>query len=540
MTHSWLSKTLGSTVFAIVLILNVQAQSHVYSFFPVKGLALQSNALIGHIGSHFFLLNTESRNGLGIYILDTTTQTGITKQYDFPKQLQSIQVTENSIVFVASSQDRNGPAYHILSLNEKGELLNRKDGSLAGMHGPARVLVSAGKQYLLFYELSKKSNDSSQLRGVLLGAGWDIKKQLRYSFKQDAELDTDPEVFLDNAGNTHVLVYDKFANYRISADVTVNSIPLAEEQIVSEVFTFQKVKLKNMRVFQNNDCNCLQTEGMYVDGITKANKGVYSIAFPPGRKNELASRFIPFSEEQVKNFRKGFGATDENILKSIQLQDILYSDEGSFAILRINNGVPQKVMRINPEDDPSAKSLSRALSTSRAGDYQQPPTVALTTGVAGAAVQRTRTVPVMPIDRSAGASPLLSGAPPRSSPLSSRASGRNAPKFICIKLDKDQGIQWYTGLSLDVFAAEDELYNRVLFLGGEKQELPLLLYQADALDEPLPVLITLKDGKQMPDRLPEKKLVFSPLLYLDHFQYGSLYLNTETGMGGLMVIQTKE
>ena len=540
MVYSWPHKKWVSTVLAIVLILNVQAQSHTYSFFPVKGMALQSNALIGRIGSHFFLMNTESRNGLGLYILDTTTQTGVTKQYDFPKQVLSIQVTEHSMIFVASSQERSGLVYHILTINEKGELLNRKDGPLTGMRGPAKALVSAGKQYLLFYELSKKSNDSSQLRGVLLGGEWEVKKQLRYSFKLDAELDTDPEVFLDNTGNTHVLVYDKFANYRISADVTVNSIPLTEEQIVSEVFTFQKVKLKNMRVFQNNDCNCLQAEGMYVDGITKANKGLYSIAFPPGRKNELAPRFIPFNEEQVKNFRKGFGATDENILKSIQLQDMLYSDEGSFAILRINNGMPQKVMRINPEDDPSAKSLSRSLSTSRAGDYQQPPTLVLTTGVAGAAVQRARTVPAMPIDRTAGASPLLSGAPPRSSPLSSRASGRNAPKFICVKLDKDQGIQWYTGLSLDVFAADDELYNRVLFLGGEKQELPLLLYQADALDEPLPVLITLKDGRQMLDKFPEKKLVFSPLLYLDHYQYGSLYLNTETGVGGLMVIQTKE
>jgi hypothetical protein len=540
MIYPRLNKKLGSTVFAIVLILSVHAQFHGYSFFPVKGLALQSNALIGRIGSHFFLLNTESRNGLDVYILDTITQTGITKQYAFPKQLLSIQVNENSIVFVASSQDRTGLSYHILTLNEKGELLSKKDGFLTGMRGPAKALVSAGKQYLLFYELSKTSNDSSQLRGVLLGAGWEVKKQLRYSFKRDAELDTDPEVFLDNAGNTHVLVYDKFANYRISADVTVNSIPLAEEQIISEVFTFQKVKLKNMRVFQNNDCNCLQVEGMYVDGITKANKGLYSIAFPPGRKNELAPRFIPFNEELVKNFRKGFAATDENILKSIQLQDILYSDEGSFMILRINNGVPQKVMRINPEDDPSAKSLSRALSTSRAGDYQQPPTVALTTGVAGAAVQRTRTVPVMPIDRSASASPLLSGAPPHSSLLSSRASGRNAPKFICVKLDKDEGIQWYTSRSLDIFAADDELYNRVFFIGGEKQEVPMVLYQADPLDEPLPVLITIKGGKQMPDKFPEKKLVFSPLLYLDHFQYGSLYLNTETGIGGLMVIQTKE
>lgn len=102
------------------------------------------------------------------------------------------------------------------------------------------------------------------------------------------------------------------------------------------------------------------------------------------------------------------------------------------------------------------------------------------------------------------------------------------------------GIQWYTGRSLDIFAADDELYNRIFFIGGEKEEVPLVLYQADALDEPSPVLITMKDGKQILDKFPEKKLIFSPMLFLDHFQYGSVYLNTETGVGGLLVIQTKE
>ena len=545
MIHSGPNKKLGATIFAIVLILSVHAQSHVYSFFPVKGLALQSNALIGRIGSHFFLMNTESKNGLGLYILDTTTQTAITKQYPFPKQLLSIQVNESAIEFTGIAQDKSGLSYHIITLNAAGEVMERKEGPLTGMRGPVKAMVSSGKQYLLFYEYAKKTTDSSQLRGVLLGNDRGIIKQLRYSFKLDPELDTDPELFLDNSGNTHVLVYDKVANYRMSADVTVNTIPLSEEQIVSEVFTLQKVKLKNMRVFQNNECNCLQAEGMYVDGITKTNKGLYSIAFPPGRKNELAPRFIPFQNEMIKNFRKGFAATDENILKTIQLQEILYTDEGSFMILRINNGVPQRIMRINPEIDSSTKSLSRVLSTSRVSDYHpSPPSQVTTTGVAGAAVQRTRTVPAVPIDvpidRSTGASTLLSPAPSHASPLSSRASGRNAPKFIFVKLDKDKGIQWYTSRSLDIFAADDELYNQIFFIGGEKEEVPMVLYQADAFDEPTPVLITMKNGKQMLDKFPEKKLVFSPMLYLDHFQYGSIYLNTETGVGGLLVIRTKE
>lgn len=538
MQHSCLNKKLWPAVFSIVLVLNVHAQQHVFRFFPIKGLALESNALIGRIGSHFFLLNTESNNGLGLYILDTAAATAATRHYSFPKQLVSIQVNERSIVLVAASQNGAGPAYHILELNEAGDEVDRKDGPLTAMRGPVKVTISAEKQYLLFYELVRKTDDSVQLRGVMLGADRVVKKQLRYSFRHNIELDSEPELFLDNNGNTHILVYDKYDNYRISADLSVNTIPLAEEQIISETFTFRKVKLKHLRVFRNNDCNCLQAEGMYIDGVSKINKGLYSIAFPPGRKNELAPRFIPFNDEMVKNFRKGFSATDETILQSIELQDILYSDEGSFMILRINNGIPQKVMRINPEDDPSVKSLNRALSTSRSGDYQ-PPSQAITAGTAGAGLRRSRTVPVMPIDKSGNASQLLSGAPTRSSPLSSRASGRNAPKFICVKIDKEQGIQWYTGRSLDIFTA-DELYNRILFIGGEKEALPLVLYQADPQEEPFPVLITMKAGRQLPDKFPEKKLVFSSMLYLDHFQYGSLYLNSETGESGLMVIKARE
>ena len=540
MKYPRLNKKLWPSVFSIVLVLNVYAQEHAFSFFPVKGLALQSNALVGRIGSRFFLMNTEMNNGLALYILDTTTHTAITKKYPFPKQLVSVQVNNKSILFVGVMHDRTGLAYHVLELNGSGEVIFKKETPLIAMRGPIKTLVSVGKQWFLFYELARKTNDSSQLRGVLVGADWIVKKQLRYSFKHDAELDTEPEIFLDNNGNTHVLVYDNYTNFRISADVTVNSIPLAEEQIVSETFTFQKVKLKNMRVFQNSECNCLQAEGVYVDGINKVNKGLYSIAFPPGRKNELAPRFIPFTNEMVKNFRKGFSATDETILKSVQLQDIVYADEGSFMILRINNGLPQRTTRINPEDNPSAKSLSQSLNTSRSSDYQPPPSQVITTGTAGSAIQRARALPVMPIDKSGNAAQMLSSGPGHSSPLSSRSSGRNAPKFICLKLDKEQGIQWYTSISLDIFNADDELYNRIFFMGGEKTELSLVLYQADALDEPFPILITMKDGKQWLDRFPQKKLIFSPMLFLDHYQYGSLYLNTENGEGGLMLVQTKD
>ena len=91
-----------------------------------------------------------------------------------------------------------------------------------------------------------------------------------------------------------------------------------------------------------------------------------------------------------------------------------------------------------------------------------------------------------------------------------------------------------------MFSSEYDIYNRVFLIDGEKEEIALVLYQADTIDEPYPVWITMKAGKQIVEKLPEKKLVFSPIQFLGHQQYGSLYLNTETGDGGLMFVEVKK
>lgn len=492
---------------------------------------MQQQAFIGRVGTHFFLISQENVSGLGLYVFDTVTQTGSTKLYPMPKPLLSIVINEKSILFVSASVGRTGSSYHLVELNEEGNIIHRKDAPLHVLKEQVKAITGSDKKYVLLYQFSKKSSDSVLIRGSLLGDGGALIKQLQYGFRQDSELDAEPEVFVDDHGNTHILVYDKYDNYRISSDLTVNTIPLAEEQIISETFTFQKIKLKSLAIFKNNECNCMQAEGLYTDGPAKSNKGIYSIAFPLGRKNELAPRFIPFPDAMIKNFRRGFSATGEMIQNSIRLEEMVYSDSGSFAILRLNTGIPQKTQRIRPEDDPSLRLFNKSLGISRASDLVLPTTTANTT-------TRVRTLGTS--DRYTNAQPLLPGMPTRSMPLSSRASGRNAPKFICVKLNKEQGFDWYESRSLDVFSSDYEIYNRVFLVGGEKEEIALVLYQADAIEEPFPVWITMKAGKQTLEKFPEKKLVFSPVQFLGHQQYGSLYLNTETGDGGLMIVQVKK
>lgn len=508
------------------------AQTHHFQFFPVHEPDLWQMQLAGKLGSRFFLMGSEHTPDLQVYVYDTITRTGTSHVYDFPKPVVAVQMGETSIRFIATSYKQDQVVAHLLELDTTGKLVRRQETGLPGVKMPLRLLSSSNRKYLLFYQLNKKTTDSVLLKGVLLDADWKQRKQLLYSFRRNAEQDAEPETFLDNQGNTHVLVYDKYANYRLSSDLAVNSISLDEELIVSETFTFEKVKLKNMRVFQNNECNCLQAEGMYVDGMLKNNKGIYSIAFPPDRKNELAPRFIPFHNEMIRYFRKGFSATDETVQANLQLQDILYTDSGSVAVLKLAAGIPSPVQKIRPEDDPSVKALGRTLATARASD------------IVASAASATTTAPRMRVntvaDKFVNSAPLGGGLPPRPSALASKATGRNAPKLIFIKLDKEQGFAWYAARSLDVFNLPEESFNRQLLASDGYQEVQLLLYQADALEEPYPVLITVTKGEQAVRKFPFKQLRFSPLQLVAQGQYASLFHNRETGEAGLLLLQAQE
>ncbi len=501
---------------------------HQFRFFPIKGLVWEQQGFIGKLGSHFFLLNQQVP-GLELYLFDSGRQTGSTISYPFPRQLMSVASYERSILFMSSSQDKGVTTAHFLELDESGNQLLKKEIILP-LQLPVNISTSADKKHILFFQQIKSTGDSSFLRGVLLGRDGEIKKQLAYRFRYSGDLDMEPQLIIDNHGNTHILVADKPTNYRMSADLTLNTIPVAEEQIVSETFNFSKVKLKDLHVFQNDACDCIQAEGLYVDGISKENKGIYSMAFPLGRKNELAPRFIPFSVDMIKNFRQGFSATPEAILQSLELEDIITSDSGSFALIKLASGIPQKVQTPPSLNDPSVNSLGRTLAISRAGDNIQLPTSPFTP-------PRTRLIRNTQADRYANAAPIIDAIPQKRSSLSSRASARNAPKLIWIRLEKGERLDWHSSRSLDVFSGQGDLFNRQFVVAGDKENLAMILYQADALDEPQPVFITSNQGKQQVEKFPEKKLVFSPLQYLHGEQYGSLYLKPESGEGGILLIE---
>jgi hypothetical protein len=514
-------KRSGLTLACLVAALQLYGQSQEFRFFPVKGLAMEQQGLIGRTGNHLFLVNLANPASLDLYIHDMLSQEGVNRSYPFNRSGMAVVTKPSSNLFITASPEKEGITAHFLELDERGDILLKKDMAVPALKMPVRILVSADKSRVLLYQQVRKGRDSVLIRGSLFNTAAESLKQLVYSFRHDEELDMDPEVFLDNAGNTHVLVYDKPTNYRISADLSLNTMPLAEEQIVSETFSFSKVKLKTMHVFQNSECNCIQAEGLYVDGMDKNNKGIYSIAFPPGRKNELAPRFIPFPPEMIRNFKHGFSATEETVQRNLQLQEIFYNDSGSFVVLRVGAGEPQRVMNA-PGTGSADKNLRQSIAVSRSYDVAPPSTAVTSSAPRVRGTPRPAGTAGVTADRNSDLSPIVSSIYKKPPPLLSRAGGRNAPKIAFIKLDKDQGIAWHASRSLDIFNASADLYNQQFMAGALGQQLGMVLYQPDALDEPLPVFISIQNGKLLQEKLPEKKLVFSPVQQFSPGQFGAV------------------
>src|ERR1700741_3249418 len=93
---SWRNKMLFLLLICVSAALVLRAQKHAFRFFPIKNADLMQQVLLGKAGSHFFLMDPENTGGLKLDIFDTATQTGITKEYAFPRPV-SLLLNEGSI-----------------------------------------------------------------------------------------------------------------------------------------------------------------------------------------------------------------------------------------------------------------------------------------------------------------------------------------------------------------------------------------------------------------------------------------------------------
>ncbi len=511
--------------------LSLSAQKHQFSFYSIPAYNFQTGGLVAHSGSHFFLMGPESNRDLSLLVFDTVTKTSVKHRYPFPRQFHSIDSIENGVRLIATETVRGGMTCHFMDLDEYGNVINKKESFLQGWKGSVRFLYSPGHSQLLFYQIIPVTEDSSLLRGALMNQEGRITKDLSHPFRIHDSLDAGPEVFLDDQGNTHILVYDKFDNYRISTNVWVNTIPFLQDEIETAGYTFGKVKLRNMQLFQHAGIDCLQAEGMYTDGNDKKNKGLYVIRFPTGKNNSLSQRFIPFHQEMTKRFKNGFSATEQMILNGLQLLDVKFVENGSFALLNLQVGEPQKIMQLKPENDPSVASFNKALNVSRASDFL------LAQATTPTNTQTRNRVQGGLSDRYVNSTPLSVKSQSMFSALASRSTSRNAPKLICIKIDSEKGFAWYLSKSLDVFIPQRDYYNQVISIKVSDTEMAYVLFQADAAEEPYPVWLSFNNGIQQTEKLPRKILAIAPIFTLPAQGFACLFQDMVNGESGLMIVK---
>lgn len=516
---------------ALHACLTLSAQKHQFSFYPIPAYQYQTEGLVARYGSHFFLMGPEVGKELSLLVFDTVTKKSITRFYPFPRTVLSVDSMGNGLRLITTEIRRNGRVCHFMDLDETGNIIGRKETLLQGWRGNIQFLYSPNRKHLLYYQFITVSEDSSLIRGAIMDTGGRITKDLSYPFRMHASLDAVPEVFLDDQGNTHVLVYDKFDNYRISTNAWVNTIPFLQDEIESAGYVFGKVKLRNMRVFQNRELDCLQAEGMYTDGNDKKNKGIYVIRFPAGKNNALSQRFIPFHQEMTKKLKQGFSATEQMILNGLTLLDVKYEAKGSLALLNLQVGDPQKIMQLKPENDPSVSSFNKSLNNSRASDILLPVATTATS------TQSRNRLQAGFSDKYVNTLPLSGRTHSLLSPLASRSTSRNAPKLICIKLDSEKGFAWYLTKSLDVFIQERDYYNQVISIKVSDSEMAFVLFQADAAEEPYPVWVSFKNGAQQTEKIPGKMLVLSPIISVSGQGFACLYQDTVNGETGLMLVK---
>lgn len=479
-------KKMFAPVLCMLFCVCASAQTHSFKFYPVADTAASVyRHVAGKLGKHVLLINKDNTSGLDLYVFDTVSMVGTPRTFDFPHLVLTSLTRENSIVFIgAYFNDSSTLRYRYLEIDENGDSLAGRSDTLNVTNIRNNIVISPNKKHILYYQTSRVNEDSALLRATMIGANGVVEKNIDWGFRHDKDRDDEPTVFVDNTGGTHVLVYDKFNNYKLSTDFTVNTLPFTGKPSPGETYNMRKIKLKTMKVFQDTANNMLSAQGMFVDGQIKAVRGIYNISFPVQRNNQLDPKFAEFTPAMIREFKKGYSLNDIEICNSLILEDFVKTDSGVYAVLRVD---------------------------AQAGKFQPTRTTTISRSI----------LPEMPL------------AP---SKVVLRANTWNAPKLVYILMNKDNDFEWHTTKGQDIFRLGDFGYNNVL-LGNDQHELMTVMYLADKNDDPQPVLVSFVDGKPLVENFADKYLTFTSLQSFSRQTYGIIYQNPSTGEGGILLIQ---
>ncbi len=321
---------------------------------------LSNPKLLGKVG-HNYMITDVSVRGSTLSIFDSS--------------FQFIQQTEQLPVFYRAFKHITGDSLQV-SWNEfhtDEEWLCLQSFDQNGKSSPVRKLVINNPQHKLmslvtdkacqkyfFYTLLANDSPNIVIEGVLLDANWQKLKDISGSFQLHSALEGAPVPIVDVAGNIHLFVYDKLSNYRLSASLTINTLPFRANDFQKEVFRFDNIKVYDPVFSDDTSRQSILMNDFFYDGQTKFKKGIVSIQIPYKRGKGIVSvlKEMPDSIQQKLRSETRNLRARQPLMESVVTTEIFQPGNAVFFLTDLLDLPLHQLVR-DTEVEPMARSHNR-------------------------------------------------------------------------------------------------------------------------------------------------------------------------------------
>lgn len=324
--------------------------------------------LVGKIGSHFMVMDNALLK-TKIYLFDSSFQ--LAKQTE---QLDVVYAAKKHIigdkVKIVWNEHHTGDEWLcLLILDENGDKVDFRKYEYSNPDRlRLKITSDIQNRYYLFSFIGLDDSLHAVINGVLLDSSWNKIKTFACPFEYNAALERGTVPVVDAAGNIHVFVYDKLSNYRLSARVTVNTIPLDESSIRKQSFQLNKAKLYDPYFFDDPQRRQITLQDFYYDGATKNKEGLAVIDFPYERNEAIRRKLTPMPDsvlnglyKKTKNLKKR-----QNILESIITTNVFGNQGTSLFQTELLDLPAHQLVRdaeVEPEERKNKRSVYRNINS---------------------------------------------------------------------------------------------------------------------------------------------------------------------------------
>ncbi len=341
---------------------------------------LSNPRLLGKVGHNYMMTDMTSR-GSTLSVFDSS--------------FQFIQQTEQLPVFYRAFKHITGDSLQVTwnEFHTDEEWLCLQAFDQNGKSSAVRKLVINNPEHKLmslvtdkdckkyfFYTLLAKDSPNIVIEGVLLDANWQKLKNITASFQLHTALERAPMPIVDAAGNIQLFVYDKLSNYRLSASLTVNTLPFQSNNFQKEEFRFDIIKIYNPVFSDDPSRQSILMNDFFYDGQSKVKKGIVSIRIPYERGKGIISVLeeMPDSVQQILRGQTQNLRARQPFMESVVTTEIFQQDKTAFFIADLLDLPLHQLVR-DMEVEPEARSHNRVRYR-----YDRPGRIGITTRIGGA------------------------------------------------------------------------------------------------------------------------------------------------------------